>query len=51
VPASVMQLAGDIPAQGPPWYGVLQAVVGVTQFFIALLMLAAYRKAGIWGSP
>ena len=51
VPASVMQLAGDIPAQGPPWYVVLQAIVGLTQFVIALLMLAGYRKAGIWGSP
>ncbi len=51
VPASVMQLAGDLPAQGPPWYVVLQAVVGLTQFVIALLMLAGYRKAGMWGSP
>jgi hypothetical protein len=51
VPASVMQLSGNIPAQGPPWYVVLQAVVGLTQFFIALLMLAGYRKAGVWGSP
>ena len=49
--ASVMQLAGDIPARGPAWYVVLQAVVGLTQFVIALLMLAGYRKAGIWGSP
>jgi hypothetical protein len=30
---------------------VLQAVVGLTQFFIALVMVAGYRKAGIWGSP
>jgi len=51
VPASVMQLAGAMPAQGPPWYVVLQAVVGLIQFFIALLMLAGYRKAGMWGSP
>ncbi len=51
VPVSVMQLAGAIPAQGPPWYVVLQAIVGLTQFVIALLMLAGYRKAGIWGSP
>ena len=50
VPTSVMQLAGDIPAQGPPWYVVLQAVVGLTQFLIALLMVAGYRKGGIWGS-
>jgi hypothetical protein len=51
VPASVMQLVGDIPAQGPSWYVVLQAVVGLTQFFIALVMVAGYRKAGIWGLP
>ena len=51
VPASAMELAGDIPAQGPPWYVVLQAGVGLIQFFIALLMLAGYRKAGMWGSP
>jgi hypothetical protein len=51
VPASVMQLAGNIPAQGPPWYVVLQAVVGLTQFIIALVMVAGYRKAGTWGSP
>jgi hypothetical protein len=50
VPASVMQLAGNIPAQGPPWYVVLQAVVGLTQFIIALLIVAGYRKAGIWGT-
>ena len=51
VPASVLQLAGDSPAEGPPWYVVLQAVVGLIQFFIALVMLAGYRKAGMWGSP
>ncbi len=44
-----MQLAGKIPAQGPPSYVVLQADVGLTQFFIARLTLAGYRKAGIWG--
>jgi hypothetical protein len=51
VPASVMHVAGNIPAQGPPWYVVLQAVVGLTQFLIALLMLAGYRKGGIWRAP
>ena len=51
VPASVMQLAGNIPAQGPPWYVVLQAVVGLTQFIIALVLVAGYREAGTWGSP
>jgi len=51
VPASVMELSGNIPAQGPPWYVVLQAVVGLTQFIIALAMVAGYRKAGAWGWP
>lgn len=51
VPASVMQLVGYLPAQGPPWYVVLQAAVGLTQFVIALLMVAGYRKAGVWGWP
>ena len=51
VPASAMQLTGAVPAQGQHWYVVLQAIVGLTQFVVAVLMLAGYRKAGIWGSP
>lgn len=30
VPASALQLTGNLPAQGPTWYVVLQAVVGLT---------------------
>ena len=45
-----VQLFGIVPAQGPTWYVVLQAVVGLIQFFIALAMLAVYRKAGAWGA-
>ncbi|HEV2461856.1 MAG TPA: hypothetical protein VGS80_26160 [Ktedonobacterales bacterium] len=50
VPAAALQLAGISARQGPGWYVVLQAVVGLIQFVIALAMLAGYRKAGIWGA-
>jgi hypothetical protein len=50
VPASALQLAGIVPSQGPAWYVVLQAVVGLIQFGIALAMLAGYRKVGVWGA-
>lgn len=50
VPASALELAGIVPTQDPAWYVVLQAVVGVMQFVVALVMLAGYRKAGVWGA-
>jgi hypothetical protein len=50
LPASALQLAGIVPSQGPAWYVVLQAVLGLIQFVIALAMLAGYHKAGIWGA-
>lgn len=50
VPAAALQLAGIVPVQGPAWYVVFQAVVGLIQFGIALAMLAGYRKAGAWGA-
>jgi hypothetical protein len=50
VPAAALQLAGIVPQQGPAWYVVLQAVVGLSQFVIALAMLSGYRKTGVWGS-
>lgn len=51
VPISALELAGSLPAQGPAWYVVLVAVVGASQFVVALVMLAGYRKGGIWGAP
>ena len=45
VPASILELAGTLPAQGPTWYVVLQAVFGVVQFAIGLVMLADYRRS------
>jgi RsiW-degrading membrane proteinase PrsW (M82 family) len=50
VPAAVLQFTGRVPWQGPVWYVVLQAGVGLLQFAIALAMLAGYRKAGLWGA-
>jgi hypothetical protein len=50
VPTSVLQLAGIMPRHDPAWYVVLQAVVGLSQFVIALALLAGYRKAGVWGA-
>ena len=50
VPVAGLQLAGIVPMQGPAWYVVFQAVVGLIQFGIALAMLAGYRKAGVWGA-
>jgi hypothetical protein len=48
--ASALQLIGVLPTNGPTWYVVFQAAIGVVQFAIGLLMLADYRRAGIWGA-
>lgn len=49
VPAAALGLAGIVPSQDSVWDVVLQAVVGLIQFVIALAMLSGYRKAGVWG--
>lgn len=49
VPAAALELDGKIPRQGPAWYVVLTAIVGVIQFVIALRMAAGYRRSGVWG--
>jgi hypothetical protein len=46
---SALQLAGIVPSQDPAWYVLLEVVVGLVQFVIAVTMLAGYRKAGVWG--
>jgi hypothetical protein len=50
LPVAVLQLLGMLAPAGPAWYVVLQGVIGVIQFVIALIMLADYRRAGIWGA-
>jgi len=49
IPASVLALAGVLPADGPTWYVLYQGFLGLVQFAIALLMLVGYRRAGTWG--
>ena len=51
VPASLLELAGILPAPGPTWYVLLQAVFGLAQFAIGLAMLAEYRRSRrAWGA-
>ena len=50
VPASILQLTGVLSEELPTWYVVLQALISVVQFVIGLLMLAGYRREGVWGS-
>jgi len=50
LPASVLTLAGVLPADGPNWYVLYQGFLGMVQFVIALLMLVGYRRGGTWGA-
>jgi hypothetical protein len=49
-PAAVLQLAGIVPTTEPAWYVVVQALVGLLQVAIGLLMLVGYRRAAVWGA-
>ena len=48
--ASFLALTGALPAAGPAWYVLVQALVGLLQCAIGLAMLAGYRRAGVWGA-
>jgi hypothetical protein len=50
VPVSLLQLAGALPADAPAWYLLVQAGLGLLQLALGLIMLAAYRRAGVWGA-
>jgi hypothetical protein len=50
VPASILQLRGMLPTDFPVWYLRLQALIGVVQVAIGLLMVVGYRRDGVWGS-
>lgn len=49
VPAAVLELAGVLAPAGPTWYVVFQALLGLVQVAVGLLMLAGYRRSGSWG--
>lgn len=50
VPLTVLELSGQMAASSPDWYIAVQGVAAVVQFVIALLMLAGYRRSGVWGA-
>ena len=50
VPVALLQLTGVLAADGPIWYVVFQALLGIVQVVIGLAMVAGYRRAGIWGA-
>jgi hypothetical protein len=50
IPVAVLQLSGRMTPDGPPWYIVMQGVIGVLQVLIGLTMIFGYRRSGIWGS-
>ena len=49
VPASILELTGILPATGPTWYLVFQALIGLLQLAIGVVMLREYRTRGVWG--
>jgi hypothetical protein len=50
VPVAGLQLTGALVAPGPRWYVVVLGLLGGTQFAIGLVMVAGYRRAGVWGT-
>jgi hypothetical protein len=50
VPATALELAGVIPMQGPAWYLLVQAVIGLVQLAVGALLIRGYRKGGVWGA-
>jgi hypothetical protein len=50
IPVAVLQLSGQMRPDGPPWYVILQGVIGLAQVLIALAMVLSYRRSGVWGS-
>jgi hypothetical protein len=50
VPVAILQLTGVLSAIAPAWYVVFQGLIGVAQLAIGLVMLAGYRRSGVWGA-
>jgi hypothetical protein len=38
-----------VPAAAPRWYVALQGGLGLAQLGVGLVLLAGYRRAGLWG--
>ena len=50
VPAALLQFTGILATNTPGWYVAFQALLGVVQFAIGLVMVVGYRRAGAWGA-
>jgi hypothetical protein len=50
VPVAALALVGLVPAAAPSWYVALQGVLGLVQLGVGLVLLAGYRRAGLWGA-
>jgi hypothetical protein len=50
VPVAGLQLLGVLTADGPSWYILVQALLGVMQLVIGLAMLVGYRRGGPWAA-
>jgi hypothetical protein len=50
VPAAVLQFTGILATNTPTWYVTFQALLGVVQFGIGLVMVIGYRRSGAWGA-
>jgi hypothetical protein len=50
VPATFLELGGVLPKQGPDWYLLLQAGIGLVQVVIGALLIKGYRRGGVWGA-
>ena len=55
IPVAALQLSGQMTPDGPPWYVILQGVIGVLQVLIGLTMVRGYRRSGLgmvkWPEP
>jgi hypothetical protein len=50
VPVAILELSGWVEQQGPGWYVLLQGVLGILQFGIAVAMLVGLRRGGAWAA-
>jgi hypothetical protein len=50
VPVAILQLTDVLRASVPSWYVVFQGLIGLVQLAIGLVMLAGYRRSGVWGT-
>jgi formate/nitrite transporter FocA (FNT family) len=46
----VLQFTGILATNAPAWNVAFQALLGVVQFSIGLVMVVGYRRAGAWGA-